>query len=129
MKMNPVVHFEMPYKSGERVAGFYSKVFGWQSNIMGAEMGNYIVTMTAESTKKGPKKPGSINGGFFPRTKKNSIPSFVIGVGDIKEHMKKVTKAGGKIFGKPVEIPGVGWYVSFKDTEGNKVSLLQPSRK
>jgi predicted enzyme related to lactoylglutathione lyase len=26
-----------------------------------------------------------------------------------------------------VEIPGIGWYVSFIDTEGNRVSLLQPT--
>ncbi len=128
MKMNPVIHFEMPYKNSKRVAGFYAKVFGWQNNIMGADMGNYIVTITTESTKKGPKKPGTINGGFFPKTKENPVSSFVIGVANIKEHMKKVTKAGGKVLGKPIEIPGVGWYVSFTDTEGNRVSILQPSR-
>lgn len=26
------------------------------------------------------------------------------------------------------EMPGIGWYVSFPDTEGNRVSMLQPSR-
>jgi predicted enzyme related to lactoylglutathione lyase len=39
--------------------------------------------------------------------------------------MKKVTAAGGKVLGEPMDIPGVGWYVSFSDSEGNKVSLLQ----
>jgi predicted enzyme related to lactoylglutathione lyase len=28
--------------------------------------------------------------------------------------------------GEPMDIPGVGPYVSFFDTEGNRVSLLQP---
>jgi len=32
------------------------------------------------------------------------------------------------VLGEPMEIPGVGQYVSFMDTEGNRVSLLQPSR-
>jgi uncharacterized protein len=40
--------------------------------------------------------------------------------------MKKVTKAGGKALGEPMEIPGVGQYASFIDTEGNRVSMLQP---
>ncbi len=31
------------------------------------------------------------------------------------------------VLGEPVEIPGIGHYVSFTDTEGNRVSLLQPS--
>ena len=39
-----------------------------------------------------------------------------------------IEKAGGKVLGEPMEIPGVGWYVSFLDTEGNRVSLLQPIR-
>jgi hypothetical protein len=30
------------------------------------------------------------------------------------------------VLGEPMEIPGVGRYVSFTDTEGNRVSLLQP---
>ncbi|HUD19330.1 MAG TPA: hypothetical protein VMR81_02735 [Patescibacteria group bacterium] len=40
--------------------------------------------------------------------------------------MKDVAAAGGKVLGHPMEIPGVGLYVSFLDTEGNRVSLLQP---
>jgi predicted enzyme related to lactoylglutathione lyase len=40
--------------------------------------------------------------------------------------MKKVTSSGGKIIGEPMDIPGVGKYVSFTDTEGNRVSMLQP---
>jgi len=41
--------------------------------------------------------------------------------------MRKVTAAGGKVLGEPMEIPGVGQYVSFIDTEGNRVSILQPA--
>jgi hypothetical protein len=52
----------------------------------------------------------------------------VIAVEDIKEHMKSVEEAGGKVLGEPSDIPGVGLYVSFFDTEGNRVSMLQPSR-
>ena len=37
-----------------------------------------------------------------------------------------VKAAGGKVLGEPMEIPGVGKYVSFIDTEGNRVSMLQP---
>jgi predicted enzyme related to lactoylglutathione lyase len=42
--------------------------------------------------------------------------------------MKMIERSGGKVLGEPMEIPGVGWYVSFLDTEGNRVSLLQPIR-
>lgn len=30
------------------------------------------------------------------------------------------------MLGEPMEIPGIGHYVSFKDTEHNRVSMLQP---
>ena len=30
------------------------------------------------------------------------------------------------ILGEPMMIPGVGQYISFFDTEGNRVSMLQP---
>jgi uncharacterized protein len=41
--------------------------------------------------------------------------------------MKKVASAGGKVLGDPWDIPGVGQYVSFVDSEGNRVSMLQPN--
>jgi predicted enzyme related to lactoylglutathione lyase len=98
--------------------------------MLGEDMGNYVLATTTETDdKRGPKKPGSINGGFFPKKPDwpAQYPSIVIAVGNIKEAMKKVTGAGGKVLGEPMEIPGVGQYVSFTDTEGNPLSMLQPS--
>lgn len=128
--MNPVVHFEMPAVDRKRMADFYTRIFGWQTQQMGPEMGNYVVVTTTESDDKGPKKPGAINGGFFERTddEMTHYPTVVIAE-DIKDHMKKIQTAGGKVLGEPVEIPEIGLYVSFVDTEGNRVSLLQPSRR
>jgi uncharacterized protein len=128
MKMNPVVHFEMPAGDRERMAGFYTKAFGWQTQMMGPEMGDYVVVTTTESDDSGPKAPGAINGGFFPKKDDwpAQYPSVVIAVDDIQESMKKVADAGGKVLGEPMEIPGIGEYVSFFDTEGNRVSMLQP---
>ena len=37
-----------------------------------------------------------------------------------------MTDAGGQVLGEPMDIPGVGRYVSFLDPEGNRVSILQP---
>jgi predicted enzyme related to lactoylglutathione lyase len=130
MAMNPVVHFEMPAEDQKRVANFYSQVFGWQTQTMGEDMGNYIVATTTESGEDGrPTTPGTINGGFFTKSDDNPSkhPQVVIGVEDIKEHVKKVEAGGGKVLGEPVDIPGVGTYVSFRDTEGNLVSMLQPA--
>jgi hypothetical protein len=47
-------------------------------------------------------------------------------VDDIDESMRRLNDAGGTVLGEPTEIPGVGRYVSFTDSEGNRVSMLQP---
>jgi uncharacterized protein len=126
--MDSVVHFEMPADDRERMAKFYQRTFGWQTQMLGPDMGDYVTVATTESDDNGPKTPGAINGGFYMRKKDwpSQYPSVVIAVSEIRGSMKKVTDAGGKVLGDPMEIPGVGVYVSFTDTEGNRVSMLQP---
>jgi len=126
--MNPVVHFEMPYENRERMAKFYQSAFGWQTQMLGEDMGNYVTATTAETDATGVKRPGAINGGFFPKKQDwpAQHPSIVIAVDDIKESANRVKKAGGKVLGEPMEIPGIGQYISFTDPEGNRVSMLQP---
>jgi len=128
MAKNPVVHFEMPYKDGKRVADFYSKALGWNMQQMGENMGNYIVAVTSEAGEnQRPKNPGQINGGFFQRSEDNNLPSVVIAVEDIEAAMKNIENAGGKILRQPEEIPGIGNWAVFEDTEGNRVSILKPN--
>ena len=133
-KMNPVVHFEMPAEDRTRMTNFYSGVFGWKAQQLGPEMGNYVIVKTTETGENGfPKNPGIINGGLFDKTPDNKVTSVVIAVDDIREAMKAVEAAGGTILGgsfkagEPDDIPGVGLYCAFLDTEGNRVSMLQPN--
>src|SRR5215510_1247329 len=116
--MNPVVHFEMPYDDRQRMARFYESAFGWQTQLLDENMGNYVLATTTETDEKGPKKPGAINGGFFPKRPDwpAQHPSIVIAVTDINASIRKVKEAGGKVLGEPMDIPGVGRYVSFNDT-------------
>jgi predicted enzyme related to lactoylglutathione lyase len=128
--MDPVVHFEMPAEDRSRMRAFYERTFGWKTEQLGPEMGDYILVTTTETdASRRPKMPGAINGGFFPKHDDwpAQYPSVVIAVDDIKASMKKIGDAGGKVLGEPMEIPGVGLYVSFFDSEGNRVSLMQPN--
>jgi uncharacterized protein len=129
--MNPVVHFEMPAEDRKRMADFYTKVFDWKTQQLGEDMGNYVLATTTDSDENGmPKNSGAINGGFFQKTddKPAQYPSVVIAVDNIQEHMRNVEKSGGKVLGEPVDIPGIGMYVSFLDTEGNRGGMIQPTR-
>ncbi len=129
-KMNPVVHFEMAAENGKRMSEFYTKVFGWQTQQLGEEMGGYILASTTESGQNGmPKNPGTINGGFYQKTDDpvSNHPSVVISVDDLNESVGKIKNNGGKILGDVQDIPGIGKYISFLDTEGNRVGVLEPS--
>src|SRR5436853_206505 len=107
-KMNPVVHFEMPYEDGERLTKFYGSVFRWQLGATSPEMGNYVTAATTVTDEnRMVKTPVHINGGFYPKSSGAPLePSVVIAVDDIDESMKKLEEADGKILGKPLEIPG-----------------------
>lgn len=125
--MDPVVHFEIPYDNKTRMSGFYEKAFGWQTKALGEEMGNYVLATASASGEDDMPFPGTINGGFFPKIAgaPQQHPAVVIAVEDITKAMAAVREAGGKVLGEPMEIPGVGKYVSFHDTEGNRLSMLQ----
>lgn len=135
--MNPVVHFEMPAKDRIRVKKFYEQVFGWTMTQLGSDMGDYLLattTPTNEKTKR-PLEPGAINGGFFSYNAEKielQYPSVTIAVQDLKKAMEAVKNAGGTVVGgqkpgEPDDIPGVGLFIGIIDSEGNHVSLLQPT--
>jgi predicted enzyme related to lactoylglutathione lyase len=138
-KMNPVVHFEMGYNDKERMVKFYETVFGWNTQAMGPDMGNYVVAHTTETDENGMvQTKGAINGGFYQKndSPQSQAPSVVVSVDDIQAAMKAVVDNGGKILGsmnqageqtmEPQMIPGVGLWISAMDTEGNRFSILQP---
>jgi len=137
-KMNPVVHFEMGYKDQGRMVKFYETVFGWKTESMGPDIGNYVVAETTETDEnRMVQTKGAINGGFYQKTDDplSQAPSVVVSVDDVQTAMKAVEEAGGKILGsmnqkgehtlEPQMIPGVGLWISAMDTEGNRFSILQ----
>jgi len=126
-KMNPVVHFEMPYEDPKRVSTFYTNAFGWGMQYL-PDMGKYVLAGTTavdEKTQR-PKEPGAINGGFYPKSDTYGGIHVVISVDNLEASMEAVKKAGGKIQGEIQDIPGIGRFVMFEDTEGNRVGMLQP---
>ncbi len=126
--MNPVVHFEMPFHDRERAAAFYRAAFDWQIELLGPEMGHYMLLTTAVSDAKPGAPAGAIGGGMYPHRPDmpGQHPSVVIAVDEIRAAMARVGSAGGQVLGEPMDIPGVGAYVAFVDTEGNRLSMLQP---
>lgn len=122
--MNKVVHFELPFDNKQRAQSFYAQTFNWQFNEM-PEIG-YIGAMTTPTDEQMiPKEPGSINGGMVERTKDQPGPVITLEVDSIDDYIKKIEAAGGSMIGPKGEVPNMGYFAYFKDTENNVVGLWQ----
>ena len=76
------------------------------------------MVMTGEKDKPG------IDGGM---SKKTDMPRNVltIDVPDIDAYIEKIKKNGGQITMEKTAIPKVGWFATFKDSEGELMSIMQ----
>lgn len=126
--MNRVVHFEIQADDVERVKNFYEKVLGWKIvQWMKKEEGgmmDYWGLMTGEGQ--------GINGGMYQRPangEKYFLYDCTVDVADIDKAVADVKANGGTITKEKVELPGVGWFASAKDTEGNRFGLMQAVKK
>ena len=125
--MDQVVHFEIPVDDDARAKSFYGSVFGW--GLDDADMGGgvtYTTVMTVPVDERMmPTEPGAINGGLMQRSKDTPTPVITIGVDAIDDTMKKIEAGGGTVVQPRTEIPNMGAYAYFKDTEGNVVGLWE----
>lgn len=126
--MDKVVHFEIPVDDAARAKEFYQAAFGWDLDDVDMGDGNIyttVLTTPVDQQTRIPTEPGGINGGLMRRTPDTSTPVITIGVGAIDESLKKVEAGGGSIVQPRTEIPGMGAFAYFKDSEGNVVGLWE----
>jgi predicted enzyme related to lactoylglutathione lyase len=124
--MDKVVHFEIPADDVPRAKAFYGSIFGWELESMDMGGGEYTIVRTvAVDDKQMPTEPGAINGGMMQRTADTPAPVLTIGVESIDDALKQVDTRGGSTVQPRTEIPGMGAFAYFKDSEGNVVGLWQ----
>jgi predicted enzyme related to lactoylglutathione lyase len=125
--MDKVVHFEIPVDDVARATAFYGPIFGWdlQEMDMGNSMYTIVMTTPVDEKTQLPTEPGAINGGLMKRSADTPAPVITIGVGSIDDALKQVEAAGGGTIQPKTEIPGMGAYAYFRDTEGNVMGLWQ----
>ncbi len=103
---------------------FHEKFFGWKfTHWQGPE--DYWLIET------GPASEPGINGGLVRR--RGAIDGAVVltyvcglGIPAIDDAIAKVTANGRTIALPKMAMPGVGWLVYAKDTEGNIFGMMQP---
>jgi uncharacterized protein len=118
MLMPRPVHFEFSADDPDRAVKFYSSVFGWKFAKWGGPFDYWVIT-----TGKDPE-PG-IDGGMTRRQPGGGGPT-TIAVPSLDHYLEKVVAAGGTVVQPKGPIPGVGWFATFNDTEGNRFGLLEP---
>ena len=126
--MERVVHFEIPVDDAARAKDFYSSIFDWQLNDADMGGGNIyttVVTTPVDQQTQLPTEPGAINGGLMNRTPDLSVPVITIGVDAIDDTLKKVEAGGGIVVQPRTEIPNMGAFAYFKDSEGNVLGLWE----
>ncbi len=123
--MDKVIHFEIPAGDLDRAKEFYSSTFGW--GIDDIPEVDYTIVRTVEvDEQQMPKEPGAINGGMMQRTPTTPVsPVLTIGVASVEDALKRVEDGGGIVLQPRTEVPGMGAFGYFTDTEGNTLGLWE----
>ncbi len=116
--MARVVHFELVADDVEKMIKFYENVFGWKVQKWDGPI-DYWFLMTGDNEKLG------IDGAFGKRQSDDDTVVNTLDVDDAKDISEKIVKNGGEVVRPVSAVPGVGWLVYFKDTEGNLWGAMQ----
>ena len=111
-------HFEMPVDDPDRAERFYAAVFGWTFERYPGAPQYYGMATTGKDGEPG------INGGFFQRMEGTGI-SITMDVESIEDALKKIEAEGGQTLQGKTPIPGIGWFATCKDTEGNAFGVFK----
>jgi uncharacterized protein len=122
--MDRVVHFEIPADDVARAKNFYGSAFGWELDDI-PEVNYTIVRTVGVDEQQMPTEPGAINGGMMERAPDTPSPVITINVDSVDDALKRVETGGGTVVRPRTEVPGMGAFAYFKDTEGNTLGLWE----
>jgi predicted enzyme related to lactoylglutathione lyase len=124
--MDPVQHFEIPYKSRDRAKKFYFDAFGWQ--VFDLPGSPYSLANSVDTHANGmPKKAGAINGGLIPRSDLVQGPTFMVKVGNLSAHLERIREHGGQVLTDPTHM-GPVVFSRIRDTEGNVIAVFEDAK-
>jgi predicted enzyme related to lactoylglutathione lyase len=120
--MPRVIHFEIHAGDPERAIAFYRALFGWEFTRWNSEIEYWVV-------KTGEGQPG-IDGGLVRRRGEidgTAVIAYVctVDVASVDEAARRAVELGGEVVVPKMPVPGVGWLVYAKDTEGNIFGCMQ----
>jgi predicted enzyme related to lactoylglutathione lyase len=102
----------------DRAIAFYKRVFAWKISKAPFPLDYWLIQTGAN------EEPG-IDGGIALRTADWQHVTMFVDVESADETANTVVRAGGAIVQPRTVIPGVGYVVACRDTEGNCFAVLQ----
>lgn len=123
---SPLAFFAVHADDVSRAREFYEGVFGWQFEPWGPP-DFYLISTGAPIDQH-------LRGALQKRTEPltgTGTRGFEcsLAVPSVDETARAVESHGGAILFPKTQIPGVGWVVKFRDTEGNEVAAVQYVRR
>ena len=119
MPHGKICYLEIPSKTAESSAAFYSSIFSWTVRPRGD--GNLAFDDT-----------GGVSGTWVretDRTPDERTRTYIM-VDEITDTLKKIQAAGGRVLTPRTEIgPGMGAFAAFTDPVGNEFGLYEEPRK
>jgi uncharacterized protein len=103
------VHFEIPADKPEKLAEFYTKLFGWKIEKV-PEMDYWMV-------QAAPQGEG-VNGGMMTRQAPGQQMTVYFLVESVNDYAAKVQSLGGKVLVPKQEVMGMGWFAICEDPQG-----------
>lgn len=117
---NPVIHFEVIGKDGDKLKSYYSELFGWEINSDNPM--NYGTI--GDGQGRGPDGEG-IGGGIAgaPEGYDGHV-TFYVSVPDVEAALAKAESLGGeRVFG-PDKVMDMMILGQFKDPEGHVIGVI-----
>ena len=119
----PVVHFEVIGKDGEKLREYYAELFDW--NIDADNEMNYgLVTREDNTNSEGVGIGGGVAGG--PEGYEGHV-TFYVEVPNVEESLAKAESMGGTRMMGPEEVMPDLIIGLFNDPEGHTIGLIQAS--
>lgn len=122
-----VCHFEIPADDPKRAAEFYRGLFDWEIRDWDSANNKAEIMMitTVPWDEAGRTIRPGVNGMIMKRQHPQQPFANYISVEDIDAYGARVESLGGSILMPKAPVPGMGWFLYFRDPEGNILALWQ----
>ena len=120
-----LTHFSIPAKDCSRAMAFYRNAFGGEFKV-----GWHFDAPEGQRTywliDSGANEHGPVQGGLTQERGPVMGITVIFEVDSLDDRVTRIRESGGEIIAPRLAIPGVCWFASCRDTEGNLFAISEP---